>query len=660
MFAGIIAVAKRLRRDTAGNLLAIGAVSVILIMSLIGSGVDISRAYLAKTSLQSACDSGVLAGRRAMDRSGVYETAEKAKANKMFNFNLNAGAVGAEAVVYNTQSTAKGEVTGTASANVPTIVMNVFGYPRFSLSVACSAELQLSSADVMFVLDTTGSMNCLPSDSESTYCPSEVTNAKIKGLRSAVKDFYKTVAGAVQNDDTRIRFGFVPYSMSVNVKPLVTSGVIKPEYLTDVTPYQTRLAYFSPTNVQHNPIPGSPVPTTETYAAAKITQANCNNYGINKYPSTSGLNPVAAGGPAPTATTSTAYSYRSWTLTSGSGTSALGTCVRNKTVTTTTYATVYKLSGFRYIKSNLNTSTFKGTGSITLATGLTSSSTVPTAGYYNLQSLASTSGTSGITTTSYTWSGCIEERSTVVDLDMDPVPSEATDLDINSPPTSDNLTKWKPFFAAPVYLRGNNAVSVDTTTSPSSSYTQQAESGFFNGCPSAVRAFETVDTTDPLTVPTWLDTYLNTLIGKGFTYHDVGMIWGGRIASPRGINQVNVNDEDLPSVSRHIIYMTDGAMKPQTTYYSAYGLEQYDNRVAPSGTDDTELIAYHNSRFQAACDAAKSEGYTIWVVAFGTSVTQNLKDCSSAERAYPATNTAELKAAFTFIASQVADLRLNQ
>ena len=237
---------------------------------------------------------------------------------------------------------------------------------------------------------------------------------------------------------------------------------------------------------------------------------------------------------------------------------------------------------------------------------------------------------------------------------MDPVPDEATDLDINSAPNSE-LTKWRPSFAAPVYRRGANLVSVDTGTAPPSSYTQQIEY-----CPSPVRPFEVVDTANPLTVPAWLNTYLTNLIGRGGTYHDLGMIWGGRIGSPQGINEANVNENDLPSVSRHIIFMTDGDMAPETEFYSAYGLERYDNRVAPSNTTRTGLIAYHDSRFLAACNAAKSEGYTIWVVAFSTGLSQNLRDCSSADRAYLASDSAQLRAAFAFIASQVADLRLNQ
>ena len=648
-------------RDNAGNLLAIGATSMILIMSLIGSGIDISRAYLTKTSLQNACDSGVLAGRRALNRTGVYEANEIAKANKMFNFNLDAERVSADDILFASVANADGEVTGTASATLPTVVMNMFGFPQFALSVDCSAELHLSSSDIMFVLDTTGSMNCDP----GVVCGSstESTNAKIRGLRAAVRDFYTTVAGAVRNKtETRIRFGFVPYSMTVNVRPLVTSGVIAQDHLTSTTPYQSRLARFNGTPQHNANTPTAAAPTVQTYSS-NITRGNCetnsDRYANNRFPSSSGTNPTFGGGPAPTATTSTAYSFNSWTLASGSGSSALGVCRRNATVTTTTYTTFLRFSGYRYIRTNLNTSTFKNSGTIRLASGLTTSSLIPAAGnspatYYNLQDLAAMTGTIGITNTSYLWSGCIEERGTVVDLAMDPVPADATDLDINSAPNSE-LTKWRPSFATPVFLRGANAISVDTGPAATSGYTRQTEY-----CPSPLRVFEEVDLTDPLTVPIWLNTYLNGLIARGGTYHDLGMIWGGRVGSPQGINEVNVNADDLPSVSRHIIFMTDGDMAPETELYSAYGLERYDNRVAPAGTTRTALIAYHNSRFLAACRAAKAEGYTIWVVAFGTALSQNLRDCSSADRAYLANNTVELTAAFRFIAAQVADLRLNQ
>jgi hypothetical protein len=179
-------------------------------------------------------------------------------------------------------------------------------------------------------------------------------------------------------------------------------------------------------------------------------------------------------------------------------------------------------------------------------------------------------------------------------------------------------------------------------------------------CPSPAKLFTTVDTTAPTVVPSWLTTYLNGLVAIGGTYHDIGMIWGGRLASPTGIFKSNVVTTDFPSVSRHIIFMTDGEMAPETDYYSAYGTELYDNRVAPSGTTRTGLIDWHNSRFLAACTKAKAMGYTVWVIGFGQAITTQMTSCATANRAYFASNTTDLNNTFKFIAGQVADLRINK
>src|SRR6187401_1244624 len=50
----------RLARDTSGNTLAIVGAALVPLAGMIGSGVDMSCAYMAKTRLQSACDSAAL------------------------------------------------------------------------------------------------------------------------------------------------------------------------------------------------------------------------------------------------------------------------------------------------------------------------------------------------------------------------------------------------------------------------------------------------------------------------------------------------------------------------------------------------------------------------------------------------------------------------
>ena len=63
---------------------------------MIGSGVDMSRAYMAKTRLQSACDAAALAGRRVM-QNDTLDAAVIDEADRFFNFNFNQGLYGTAA-----------------------------------------------------------------------------------------------------------------------------------------------------------------------------------------------------------------------------------------------------------------------------------------------------------------------------------------------------------------------------------------------------------------------------------------------------------------------------------------------------------------------------------------------------------------------------------
>ena len=56
----------RLTADNRGNTTAIMAAALIPLLAMIGSGLDMSRAYLVKSKLQAACDASSLAARRAM------------------------------------------------------------------------------------------------------------------------------------------------------------------------------------------------------------------------------------------------------------------------------------------------------------------------------------------------------------------------------------------------------------------------------------------------------------------------------------------------------------------------------------------------------------------------------------------------------------------
>ncbi len=255
-------VLGRLLRDQSGNALAMMAASVLPIIGVIGGAVDIGRMYAVKTRLQAACDAGVVAGRRVMG-TGKWtgNTAAQTAATSMFNLNFENGLYGSKnltktfAEIKNEKNeTIEGALGGTASADVPQTLMRVFGQFNQKITVDCTSEMKIPHTDVMFVLDTTGSMNCAPNDNACTNNGGvEASQAKMKGLRLAAKCFYEALAReniddvtktqCYQTSDpsgglstiTQLRFGFVPYAQTVNVIKLLPNDMVANQAL-----YQSR------------------------------------------------------------------------------------------------------------------------------------------------------------------------------------------------------------------------------------------------------------------------------------------------------------------------------------------------------------------------------------------------------------------------------------
>ena len=130
----------RLLRDKRGNAMFLTAAAALPVIGLIGSGVDIGRAYMAQLRLQQACDAGVLAGRRAM-AGGVYSTAAQQEAQKMFAHKYSSNAYGSADVTFTTRADGPTSVAGTASATLPTALMQIFDFYEFDLAVNCAAKL---------------------------------------------------------------------------------------------------------------------------------------------------------------------------------------------------------------------------------------------------------------------------------------------------------------------------------------------------------------------------------------------------------------------------------------------------------------------------------------------------------------------------------------
>jgi len=202
---------SKLRGDVGGNALAMMAAAMIPLAGMIGGGLDMSRAYMARAKLQNACDAAALAARQGMDGTN-FTSSDTATANKYFNFNFPAGTMNANSVTFSVAKDPNDQAAliGSATAKIPTSLMKIFAYDEIDINVSCNVKRDLGNNDIMIVLDVTGSMNCDPGGAD---CDGD-SNSKIARLRTGTLGLYR----ALQGDGTdRSRFGLMPYSGTVNV-----------------------------------------------------------------------------------------------------------------------------------------------------------------------------------------------------------------------------------------------------------------------------------------------------------------------------------------------------------------------------------------------------------------------------------------------------------
>jgi hypothetical protein len=108
--------------------------------------------------------------------------------------------------------------------------------------------------------------------------------------------------------------------------------------------------------------------------------------------------------------------------------------------------------------------------------------------------------------------------------------------------------------------------------------------------------------------------------------------------------------------------MTDGQMDTDRGIYAFQGIEQNDQRISgQQSPSESDLNSRHTQRFRMVCNAAKSLNVSIWVIAFGTSLTPEMTECaSSASQASTITDRDALIARFRQIGSNIGALRLTQ
>jgi hypothetical protein len=218
-----------------------------------------------------------------------------------------------------------------------------------------------------------------------------------------------------------------------------------------------------------------------------------------------------------------------------------------------------------------------------------------------------------------------------------------------------DTSRWRPMYPSYPYLRQmryDNTGSFNTeAVVTDDDYISPLVVGKAT-CPPPARKLAPMTTSQ-------LDDYLATLRPAGNTYHDIGMIWGGRLISPTGLFAAENRDVGGGPTNRNLIFLTDGETAPLDISYSTYGVEPLDRRRWSPDSPLT-LTQTVEARFRFACKEVRKRNVTVWLVGFGTELTDVMRECAGTGHYFEAANAAELNAAFAKIAKNMSELRIQR
>ncbi|MCB2076702.1 MAG: VWA domain-containing protein [Novosphingobium sp.] len=635
----------RLATDRAGNTFAMVAAAILPLLAMVGGGVDMGRSYLSESRLQQACDAGVLAARKklgsAVVADGVVPDDVATTGSRFFNINFRNGAYGTENRTFTMTLEEDYSISGAATVDVPTSIMHIFGTDNVPISVDCEARLNFSNTDVMLVLDTTGSM--------AETNPGDEKN-RLESLKDTVTSFHAQLE-ASKSPGTRIRYGFVPYTTNVNVGALLHDDWIetnwnyqsrKREDVTELSTVTYTRNWANVSGSQSEVIVHQSYPATWHPGGAGSTYIDENE---NLVTVPAGSPYYTCDNPTP-ADTLTNNDILLSTATEAFIGPPVGTRViqyRKRTLDGLDY-----WQGRNGATCNIYKRTY---GNFVQTYERVTDPTIKTIKKYRYKQWGY-----DVSNWRTETAGCIEERDTYEIDDYDNVDlSKALDLDLDLVPTNNPKTKWKPAYPQYIFARSKKYNNTGTFTKnqvhTGDEYINPDSLGL-SACPAVSRKLSEMDATQ-------VSDYLATLYPTGQTYHDIGMIWGGRLISPTGLFGAENGDIDGKVTSRHLIFLTDGETAPLDLAYSAYGLEPLDERRWTQSSA-LSLTATVENRFLFACQEVKKRNVTIWLVGFGTTMTDTMKACAGNGHWFQADNAAQLTNIFSDIARKMGELRISK
>lgn len=199
-----ITAAKQLCLSRCGNVGILLAMLLFPIISAVGMSVDFSQAVKARSTMQNALDTAVLAAGRTLQLTGSIDQAVNV-AQKHFNTVVSNSNFNANLDVTTIDATS-GTLDFTATGSVDATFTSIMGFDKINVSVNNAAELAQGGegenhVEISLMLDTTGSMS----------------GSKMDDLQLAAKDLINIVFQGNTLDYTTTRVALVPFSEAVNI-----------------------------------------------------------------------------------------------------------------------------------------------------------------------------------------------------------------------------------------------------------------------------------------------------------------------------------------------------------------------------------------------------------------------------------------------------------
>lgn len=345
-----VSLLRRFGRDEQGNVFLIAAVSMMALVGLVGISVDVGRAQLAQSKLQSAIDAAGLAAGSSLNSTDLDAVAEK-----YVNANFAIGTLGAHLEDVDTKlSDDKQIITISARANIDTTFMRLFDEDSLEFTADTEITRTNKGMELALVLDTTGSME----------------GSKLTALKSASHDLLDILFGD-KADAENLWVGVVPFSQAVNIGTSHVGWINETDYVTlDWGP--TSWAGCVEARWQHGRDITDAVPATESFEAYYWADQNSyNNWIQTGYDTTTDTTTLCGPNNKDSCRcTSNGGDYNCKCNTTASGSDSIETCTSCsgkksdssrkcvKTVTTSTPYTKYVIDNEhgpnKYCPSNLS------------------------------------------------------------------------------------------------------------------------------------------------------------------------------------------------------------------------------------------------------------------------------------------------------------------